>query len=56
MQFLLKDILNNKNLHQSFVRTTFLGSPVGTRTRKGIANLFKWFRAMEQNGPHVHIL
>ena len=32
MQFLVKDILNNKNLHQTFVRTTFLGSPVGTQT------------------------
>ena len=32
MQFLVKDILNNKNLHQTFVRTTFLGSPVTTRT------------------------
>ena len=28
MQFLVKDILNNKNLHQTFVRTIFLGSPV----------------------------
>ena len=32
MQFLVKDILNNKNLHQTFVRTIFWGSPVGTRT------------------------
>ena len=32
MQFLVKDILNNKNFHQTFVRTTFLGSPVGVPT------------------------
>ena len=34
MQFLVKDILNNKNLLQAYVRTTILGSPVGTRTSR----------------------